>query len=166
MCDCLQPHGLWHTRFFCPSLSPRVCSNSCPSSQWCYLSISSFVVQLLCNLSLLILSPTLGVSPDCSKTTRAIPGPFPMEILSEIHWFRPKPILTWLQSSGFESEVSILWRRNWLELSLELFSRICIHFFINVYRGLCTAVYSFVIIFASKRNCDTEKLSSLFQFNP
>ena len=27
----------------CPSLSPGVCSNSCPLSQWCYLGISSSV---------------------------------------------------------------------------------------------------------------------------
>ena len=25
----------------CPSLSPRVCSNSCPLSQWCHLTVSS-----------------------------------------------------------------------------------------------------------------------------
>ena len=36
LCD---PHGLQHTRLPCPSLSPRVCSDS--SSQWCYLTISS-----------------------------------------------------------------------------------------------------------------------------
>ena len=30
-----------HTRFLCPPLSPRVCSNSCPLSWWCYLTISS-----------------------------------------------------------------------------------------------------------------------------
>ena len=28
--DSLQPHGLHHTRFPCPSLSPGVCSHSCP----------------------------------------------------------------------------------------------------------------------------------------
>ena len=28
-------------RLLCPSLSPRICSNSCPSSWWCYLTISS-----------------------------------------------------------------------------------------------------------------------------
>ena len=28
----LWPHELQHTRFLCPSLSPRVCSNSCPLS--------------------------------------------------------------------------------------------------------------------------------------
>ena len=37
----LQPHELQHPRLPCPSLSPRVCSNSCPLSQWCYLNISS-----------------------------------------------------------------------------------------------------------------------------
>ena len=37
------PHGLQHTRLPCPSPSPGVCSNSCPLSQWCYLTISSSV---------------------------------------------------------------------------------------------------------------------------
>ena len=34
----LQPHGLQYTRLPCPSVSPRVCSNSCPFSWWCPLS--------------------------------------------------------------------------------------------------------------------------------
>ena len=34
-------HGLQHSRLPCPSLSPGVCSNSCPSGWWCYLTISS-----------------------------------------------------------------------------------------------------------------------------
>ena len=29
----MQPHGLQHTRLPCPSLSPRVCANSCPLSR-------------------------------------------------------------------------------------------------------------------------------------
>ena len=37
----LGPHGLQHTRFPCPSLSPRTCSNSCPLSWWCYPTFSS-----------------------------------------------------------------------------------------------------------------------------
>ena len=32
MSDSLWPHGLQHSRLPCPSLSPRVCSNSCPLS--------------------------------------------------------------------------------------------------------------------------------------
>ena len=39
----LWPHGLQHARFPCPSLSSKFCSNSCPLSQWCYLTISSCV---------------------------------------------------------------------------------------------------------------------------
>ena len=44
MSDSLQPHGLQHARLACPSLSPEVCSNSCPLSQWCHPTISSSVV--------------------------------------------------------------------------------------------------------------------------
>ena len=40
---CLWPHGLQHARLPCPSLFPRVCSNSCPLSQWCYLTMPSSV---------------------------------------------------------------------------------------------------------------------------
>ena len=43
MSDSLQPQGLQHTRLPCPSLSPRVCSNSCPLSRWCHPPISSSV---------------------------------------------------------------------------------------------------------------------------
>ena len=35
------PHGLQHTRLPCPSLSSRVCSNSCPLSRWYSLTLSS-----------------------------------------------------------------------------------------------------------------------------
>ena len=43
MSDSLLPHILPHTRLSCPSLFPRVCSNSCPLSQWCHPTISSFI---------------------------------------------------------------------------------------------------------------------------
>ena len=41
--DSLWPHGLQHARPPCPSPSPRVCSNSCPSSHWCHPIISSVI---------------------------------------------------------------------------------------------------------------------------
>ena len=40
----LLPPWLQHARHPCPSLSPRICSNSCPLSWWCYLTISSSAV--------------------------------------------------------------------------------------------------------------------------
>ena len=43
MSDFLWPHGRQHTRLPCPSLSPGVCSNSCPFSWWCHPTVSSSV---------------------------------------------------------------------------------------------------------------------------
>ena len=40
----LRPHESQHTRPPCPSPTPRVYSNSCPSSWWCHPAISSSVV--------------------------------------------------------------------------------------------------------------------------
>ena len=42
--DTLWPHESQHTRPPCPSPTPRVHSDLCPSSQWCHLAISSSVV--------------------------------------------------------------------------------------------------------------------------
>ena len=44
MSDSLWPHESQHARPPCPSPTPRVYSNSCPSSQWCHPAISSSVV--------------------------------------------------------------------------------------------------------------------------
>ena len=43
MSDSLQPHGLQHARLPCPSPTPGVYSNSCPSHRWCHPTISSSV---------------------------------------------------------------------------------------------------------------------------
>ena len=40
----LQPHESQHTRPPCPSVTPGVYSNSCPSTQWCHPAISSSFV--------------------------------------------------------------------------------------------------------------------------
>ena len=44
MSDSLWPHESQHTRLPCPSPTPRIHPNSCPSSQWCHPVISSSVV--------------------------------------------------------------------------------------------------------------------------
>ena len=44
MSDSLRPHELQHTRPPCPSPTPGVHSNSCPSSRWCHPAISSSAV--------------------------------------------------------------------------------------------------------------------------
>ena len=42
--DYLRPHEPQHTRPPCPSPTPRVYPNPCPSSQWCHPAISSSVI--------------------------------------------------------------------------------------------------------------------------
>ena len=44
MSDSLRPHELQHARPLCPSPTPRVYPNPCPSSRWCDPTISSSVV--------------------------------------------------------------------------------------------------------------------------
>ena len=51
--DSLQPHELQHARRPCPSPTPRVHSDSRPSSQWCHPAISSSVIPFsFCSQSL------------------------------------------------------------------------------------------------------------------
>ena len=44
MSDSLWPHELQHARPPCPSPTPGVYPNSCPSSRWCHPAISSSVI--------------------------------------------------------------------------------------------------------------------------
>ena len=48
--DCLWPHGLQHARPRCPSPTPGVHSNSCPSSWWCHPTISFSVIPFSSHL--------------------------------------------------------------------------------------------------------------------
>ena len=45
-CPTVRPCGLQHARLPCPSPSPRIFSDSCPSSWWCHPTISSSVIPL------------------------------------------------------------------------------------------------------------------------
>ena len=46
--DSLWPCGLQHPSLLCPPLFPGVGSDSCPLSQWCYLTISSSAARFFC----------------------------------------------------------------------------------------------------------------------
>ena len=59
-CLTLQPHEPQHTRPLCPSPTPRVHPNPCPSSQWCHPTISSSVIPFSSHLQSL---PTSGYFP-------------------------------------------------------------------------------------------------------
>ena len=60
MCYPLWPDRLQHARSPCPSLSPRICPNSCPLNRWCHLTISFSVIPFS---SCLKCFPASGSSP-------------------------------------------------------------------------------------------------------
>ena len=78
----LQPCGLQHARLPCPSLYPRVCSNSCPLSRWWHPTVSSFVS---------LFSSRLQSSPAS--------GAFPMsQLFAASASVQPKNIQGWFSS--------------------------------------------------------------------
>ena len=50
--DSLQLHEPQHARLPCPSPTPGIYPNSCPSNRWCHPAISSSVVPFFCSQSL------------------------------------------------------------------------------------------------------------------
>ena len=62
MSNFLRSHELQYTRLPCPSLSQRVCANSCPLSQWCHPTISSSVIPFFSCLQSFLESGSFPVS--------------------------------------------------------------------------------------------------------
>ena len=101
MSDSFQSHELQHARLPSPSLSPRICSYSCPLSRWCHPTIASSVTSVSCPQS----CPASGSFPMCWLFTSGgqsigisatilpvkIQGRFPLELTGLIS----------LQSKGF-----------------------------------------------------------------
>ena len=94
--DSLWTHGLQHTRPPCPSLSPRVCPNSCPLHWWWHLAISSsdavfsFCLQSFTALGAFPMS-WLFTSDDQNTGASASASVLPMSIQALIsfktNWF-------------------------------------------------------------------------------
>ena len=105
MSNNLWPHELQRSKLPCPSLSPRVCSNSRPLSQWCYLTISSSAAPFSCPQSF----PASGSFPKSwlftsgGQNIGASASVLPMNIQG---WFP-------LGLTGF---ISLQWRDSWESL--------------------------------------------------
>ena len=102
----LPPHGLQHARPPCPSPTPGVYSNSCPSSRWCNPTISSSVIPFSSCLQSFPASGSfpmsqfftsggqrIGVSASASVLPMNIQDRFPLGLTGLIS----------LQSKGFSS---------------------------------------------------------------
>ena len=107
--DSLQPHGLQNARFSRPSPSPKVCSNSCPLSQWFLWTISSSVVAFSSCFQPHPASgsfPMIRLFPLGSQSIgiSALPSVLPMNIQG---WF-PLGLLVWPPCCPRDSQESSL----------------------------------------------------------
>ena len=85
--DCSLPgasiRGISQARFLCPPLSPGVCSNACPLSQWYYLTILSSVIPFSSHLQSFPASGSFPMSQLFSsggQNIRASASVLPMKI--------------------------------------------------------------------------------------
>ena len=92
----LRPHESQHARPPCPSQTPRVYSNSYPSSRWCHPAISSSVIPFSsCPLSLLA------------------SGSFPM---TTVHMRQPKYWSFSFSITPSNEHPGLIFRMDWLDL--------------------------------------------------
>ena len=120
LCPTLQLHGLQYTRLPSPSLSLRVCSNSFPLSQRCYLTISSPVILFSsCPQSYLAsgsfpvsgLFESGGPSIGASALASVPPSEYSGLISFRIDWFDLLTVQETLKSllQHYSSKASIVW---------------------------------------------------------
>ena len=117
----LWSHELQHTRLPCPLLSPWVCSNSYPLSQWCHPNISSFVSPFSScpqpsasgsfpmNLPFSSGGQIIEVSASASVLSMNIQGWFPLGLTDWIYLLSKGLVVQGTSSaSQFESTSSFL----------------------------------------------------------
>ena len=90
--DSLWPHELQHARPPCPSPTPGVHSDSCPSSQWCHPAISSSAVPISScppippSIRVLSNESTLCNPMDCSTPGFPVHHQLPELAQTYFHW--------------------------------------------------------------------------------
>ena len=96
--DSLWPHKSEHASPPCPSPTPRVYSNSCPSSQWCHLAISSSVVPF-------------------SSCPQSLPALWSFPMMSTLHTRWPKYWSFHFSISPSNEHLGLIsFRMDWLDL--------------------------------------------------
>ena len=148
MFNSLQPHRLQHTRILCPLLSPRVFSDSCPLSQWCYPTISSsaasfsfclqfFTASVFFPMSWLFTSGGQSIEPS------ALASVLPVNIQGwfsfRIDWFDLLAVQGTLKSllQHHDSKASILWGSAFSMIQLS-------HPYITIGKSITLTRYTFI----------------------
>ena len=91
------PPGLWHARLLCPPLSPEVCTNLCPVSQWCHWTVSSSVTRF----------------SSCLQSSPASGSFFSNELALCIRWLKYQ---SFTNSPFSEYSWLVFFRMDWFDL--------------------------------------------------
>ena len=169
MSNSLWPHELQHARFSCLSLSPRVCSNSCPLSWWCHPTISSsvtpfsscpqsFPVSGSFPVSQLFTSggQSIGASASAPVLPMTIQGWFPWGLTGWIS-LQSKGLSrvfssTTIRKHQFSSTQSSLWSSSHIHMECGKTIALTIWTFVsNVMSPLFNTLSRFVIAFLPRR---------------
>ena len=128
--DSLWHHGLEHSRLPCPSLSPEVCSKSCPLSQWCHPTISSFITPFSSLLQSFPVSESFLVSQFFASGGQSIGASASVLPMNIQYWF-PLGWTGWISllSKGLQGVFSstTVWKHQFFSTQLTLWSNSHIH---------------------------------------
>ena len=105
--DSLRPHGLQYTSLPCPSPTPGVYSNSCPSSQWCHPTVSSSVIPFSSHLQSFPASVSFPMNHFFTSGSQSIGASASASVL-------PMNIQDWFP----------LWLTGWISLQSKGLSRV------------------------------------------
>ena len=128
MSNSLWPHGLQHTRFLCPSLFPRVCSDSCPLSQRGHPTISSSVKPFSFCPQSFPASVSFPMSQLFESGSQSTGASAPVLLMNIQGWF-PLGLtgLISLQSKGFSRVFSTVLNHQFFSTQPSLLSSSHIH---------------------------------------
>ena len=159
MSNSFRPHGLSTTRLWapptCPPLSPRVCSNSCPLSWWCHLTITFFSAPFSFCLQSFPASGSFPMSqlfPSCGQNIGASASVLPMNIQG---WFPFGLIGLIVLSTGLSRVFSstTFWK-HWFFSTQPLFE--------NIPQSLCSSVLK---SWAGKHKTSCSNTCCLYEFH-
>ena len=147
MSDSLWPHELQHARPPCPSPTPGVYSNSCPSSQWCHPAISFSVVPFSSCPQSLPASGSFPMSQLCMRGPKYWSFSFSISPSNEhpglislrMDWLDLLAVQRTLKSllQHHSSKASILWR--WVFFTVQLS-----HPYMTTGKAITTTRWTFV----------------------
>ena len=133
----LQPHGLQRSRLPCPSPFPGACSNSHPSSWWCYPTILSSVIPFSPCLqsfpasgsfpmSQLFASggQSVGVSATASVLSMNSQGWFPVGLTGWISLLSKGPLRVFSNTTVQKHQFFCAWPSLWSKSHIQSLSKL------------------------------------------